>query len=48
MTSLQQFIDVQTQAIEESTALIAQLQQQLNELQTQLRVPVRESLTLCW
>ncbi|MGB5769616.1 MAG: hypothetical protein WBM32_07065 [Crocosphaera sp.] len=38
MSSLQKFIDNQTQAVEQSLEMIADLQQQLNELTTQLRV----------
>ena len=38
MSSLQKFIDDQTQAVEQSLEAIADLQRQLNELNTQLRV----------
>ncbi len=38
MSSLQKFIDNQAQAIEQSSLAIADLQQQLNELNSQLRV----------
>ncbi len=38
MSSLQKFIDNQAQAVEQSLEAIASLQEQLNELNTQLRL----------